>query len=259
MNPTTSVTVDGAKVELELGRTYRVRFRRDRILDGVELVRRERNGDLVFGQPSEDGETFAVTYRIRTRDLVAIFPSVAPSPAEAAAIEEELAKRSVIVPRKDGETARDYLRRLERGLGKGSYLRWIETDAGQAALAAAAAEDQAGRRAAAKLAKVAPVETFPPIDQAIAGAVGVPVSVEITPRGRKLIEQQAAEAIVGRSRAKEPLTPEEEARRAANRAREMSRNVQWTCPTCHRRTRRPACADGHPLVSAPVGKRRDAR
>lgn len=65
-------------------------------------------------------------------------------------------------------------------------------------------------------------------------------------------------AYVGRSRGSD-LSPEEEARRAANRAREMSRNVQWTCAVCHRRTRQPECSNGHPAVAAPAGKRRGAK
>jgi len=276
----TTVSVRGIRTTLEIDTAYDVRYDRagaSRTLVGARLSARAANGELIFsvGYPTE-----LERVRIRPVALERIAPSKIPTPVVD--LPAELERRSVIAPRNEDETARAYLVRLERGLGTGAYGRRIETEDGQAALNAAAAETQAGRRDAGKPTKAPrsddrcwphPCRDYHRTEahrsgedpcncrchEATVAEVGVPVSVEVTPRGRKIIAQQIAETpVVGRSRGAD-LSPEEEARRAANRAREMARNVQWTCGTCHRRTRQPECSNGHAPVAAPVGTRREHR
>lgn len=53
--------------------------------------------------------------------------------------------RAADLARRPRETAGRFLERMELRLGLG-YIRWIQTDDGQAALSAAQAEDRAARR-----------------------------------------------------------------------------------------------------------------
>lgn len=137
----------------------------------------------------------------------------------SASVETELARRaeSIVSPRRDDETAVEYLARLEQRVPKGlgaAYVRWLETDPGQHALEDARRE----------------------IDQARTGkAKRGPTQIVVD--GTVVAETRTIDAPVRTGKAY------------------ADRNQVWKCGTCKRRTRRPECANGHAPVSAPVGKR----
>jgi hypothetical protein len=201
-------------------------------------------------------------------------------------------QHSVISARKRGETATAYLLRIERGLGRGSYARWIGTDAGQAALAAAAEEDRRARNGTPAVLTAAmkksirrtlertesirdlSIKPRAIVEEYLALVEGISdeVRTAATAFAYQVVEEVRAPLLA----AKDP--PAFEAKRrpksyaATGRANDAmtevrtakgrpyaERNQVWRCTECKRRTRAPFCENGHDRVEAPAGKRRDDR
>lgn len=135
----------------------------------------------------------------------------------------------MVPDRLDGETGSAYLARLERTLGS-DYARWIGTETGQATLADVAEEDRNARKANGKRSRGAT------LDEVVGGVL-----------------REAEEAIAAADALFDQPKPRSGAKPYAER------NQVWRCGTCKRRTRQPECANGHPAVAAPVGKRRETR
>jgi hypothetical protein len=91
--------------------------------------------------------------------------------------------------------------------------------------------------------------------------VAAPVSPPKRPAkvGRKIAARVPKDIVAELLPKPKAPAPEVDPETAARRERENSRNRIWRCATCKRRTRLPECANGHPAVSAPAGKRRDNR
>lgn len=123
----------------------------------------------------------------------------------------------------DGENAAAFLARAEATLGA-AYSEWIGSDAGQAALAAAAAEAKAARPKRTRTGGTIAVD---PVSGSVSGTSA------------------------GLAKAKRTARPYAE------------RNQVWRCGTCKRRTRVAICTGPatapHDPVAAPAGKRREAR
>lgn len=224
----TVATIGGAKESLVFGARYDVRYGADdAILRGARLAERARNGDLVF-------DVAGATSRVRPSTIDAII-------------------RIDKIYREPEETARDFVARSERYLGS-MFAPWIETDEGQAALAAAAKEDQAARNG--KVSRK--------------GGNGEP---KLTKSGKKkLVDAGADPELVEKATTVEeagvPVHAEPgslaarvlDAGKATSKGRPYAeRNQVWRCGTCKRRTRAPFCANGHDQVDAPAGKRREDR
>lgn len=251
----TVATIGGAKETLVFGDRYNVRHGDDAVLRSVVLRERFANGDLSF----EDGD--GSTYRVRPSRIDTIVPIGTESTA------------SVISERRDDETARGYLARIERGLGSGQYARWIGTDPGQAALAAAAKEDQAARNGKVSKRPGGPAtvgEILSDLDAS--GAFprfdGTP---KLTTAGKKkLVAAGADPELVEKATTAEEAGVPVHAEPGSLAARILDagkpkgrpyaeRNQVWKCGECKRRTRQPVCENGHAPVAAPAGKRREDR
>lgn len=114
----TVATIGGVKESLVFGARYDLRYGDDQVLRGARLDERARNGDLLF-------DVAKAKVRVRPSTIDAI-------------------TRIDAIHREPKETAVAFVERAEKYLGA-MYGSWIETDAGQKALADAAREDQAGR------------------------------------------------------------------------------------------------------------------
>lgn len=222
MNAATTATIRGDKITLIYGTHYRVSHAGGELGDAL-LDSREPNGDLIFlVSPDGDGANGG-RRRIRPARIDAIFGSGVDHPELA---ETEPDPESVIT-RRPGESAAGRIARLDRSLGR-KYVRWISTEAGQAALADVTAEERANRPKLTKVGKAKLVAAG--VDPAAVASAG---SLEDLPKSK---------------RSAKPYS---------------ERNQVWKCGSCKRRTRLPICTGKldlpHPPVDAPAGKRRDDR
>lgn len=144
----TSVSIDGTRTVLAFGARYRVRYGRDsKILEDALLVERTANGDLVFDAGTG---TLVLKVRVRPSAIDAIFDSSAGLGDEVVESYDPATDNGPLIPdRFPLETLSSYLARLESELGS-HYGRWIESETGQATLAAVAKEDRAARSGAKK-------------------------------------------------------------------------------------------------------------
>ncbi len=265
----TIATIGGAKETLVFGARYDVRYGDDDVLRDAILHERAANGDLLFlVAPDAEGANGG---RKRVR----------PSTVDAIVLRTS--------PRAAGESVIVYLERLERELGVG-YGSWIESDAGQSALASAYQEDRAARKvrgkeivaggllgilggtttAKAVLSSLVDEGVLPdPKEAALARGVALAESLASEPEFRD--REDAADAIAAKvveeipelatpAGAPSGLSPAEELALAATEApAKPEKNRLWRCATCKRRTRLAECANGHPAVAAPAGKRKADR
>lgn len=286
MASTTHATIsDGSKVELSFGGDYVVAvsspYGRGESFFG-RLEKRAANGDLVFLVDSS-----GTTRRVRPAKLleIRVDEGVDLEDAVAGPVEE-----GVVSKRRDDETASAYLERLERGLGSGSYTRWIATEAGQKALADAQEEDRNGRKGATKAPRVLSAESKRAIRRTLSATKGIH---DLSVRPKVLVDSYIAAVLeaddvelsdetIAAARAYalsvvedvrahldgptvEGVTPpspkaEPDQPKTASKGRPYAeRNQVWRCTECKRRTRAPFCTNGHERVDAPAGKRRDSR
>lgn len=256
---TTITIADGERIPLAFGARFRVAYGRDgeKVLHDAELVDRKANGDLVFRDPHD----YANTARVRPSTITFLAGS---------GVEVDLSDPTP----DDGESAGAFLSRVERELGA-RYARWAETDAGQAALVAAAREVDQARKATRKAPKT-PRPFFPKdaLEDALAAAVR-DADALASELGHDPDRVAAAVVELHPELAAKPKRPKlvvvghddsglpPEARRDAKPKRSAKpyadRNQVWRCGSCKRRTRTPFCETGHDRVDAPAGKRREDR
>ena len=262
----TSVGINGDRVELVFGAHFDVRFGKDdRVIRDALLDRRATNGDLIFvlsgagpssevrvrpssideivgsgvdhahGHSAPDAEYLADAARQAASDaLVEAFVAEGDTDPDSVAAKVHAELGPIIPDRLDGETGSAYLARLERVMGA-SYVTWIGTETGQAALESVNAEARAAR-------KVVPI--------------GEAKTAKLTKAGReKLVDAGADPEAVSAATSAEDV-PGVVVRTGKAYA---DRNQVWKCGTCKGRTRKPVCTgrpDGsHEAVSAPAGKR----
>ena len=246
MNTTTITLSDGERIPLLFGARFRLAYGRDNVLHDAELVERKANGDLLFRDPHD----FANVARVRPSTISFIAGS---------GVEVDLADPAP----EDGESAGAFLSRAERELGAG-YARWAASDAGQAALHAAAREADQARKASRKVPRV----SFPSdaeLEVALEKAVRLADALASEYAGDPLAADKVAARVVEEipeigSRANAMIDRERADARAKRTAKPYAeRNQVWRCGTCKKRTRAPFCETGHDRVDAPAGKRREDR
>jgi hypothetical protein len=234
---TTTVGIHGEKTTLVFGDRFRVLFgpaKAPRMIEDGRLLRREKNGDLVFETRVGSG---SVETRVRPSSIAGLYGSGVEAEETLA---EELARQ------------RESDRLVEEFVAEG------DTDPDSVA---AKVHDELTRRRAIE---ADPEPEYPSTDE-IARSEGVAVE-SLRSALRSSHPDASPSEVIGRAREidlaerqRAELGEDEAERRRKNREREMARNVQWTCPECHRRTRKPECSDGHPAVAAPIGKRKENR
>lgn len=264
----TIATIGGSKETLVFGARYDVRYGEDAILRDAILHERAANGDLIFLAAPDGSGANGGRRRVR------------PSTIDAIVLRTS--------PRGEKEGAAAYIARLEAELGVG-YGSWISTDAGQSALAAAAAEDRDARRSAGRktvaagiggilagtttagavLSSLVDEGVLPdPREVALAKGVALAESLASEPefRDRDDVHDAIAAEVVRQipelktpERAAFPASPKADALLEEAATAKREKNRLWRCPTCKRRTRQAECSNGHPTVSAPAGKRKDDR
>lgn len=275
MNGSTSIkTVDG-RVDLAYGVDFVFGIAgangRDDVVTG-RLESRAANGDLVVLVDSS-----GTTKRVRPSKILSIF----------GAGDRDLLDLELPSERLATETGAEYLRRIERELGS-RYPRWIETDAGQAVLASAGAEERLARKA--RPPKIVALVDDGPSEETLARAVALADALapelgfdadavaaavvaeipELADRPKKVGPTQVVVdgTVVATTRKiappiHDPLGPVPIPAPKKGARPYAERNQVWKCGTCKRRLRLPTCTGkpegSHETVAAPAGKRRDDR